>query len=40
VLDKIRNADYRPQRKLSQLAESQLGTAGSVNQLATAAEDV
>ena len=26
VLDKIRNADFRPQRKLSQLAASQLGT--------------
>src|SRR3954453_10641676 len=32
VLDEIRNADFAPQRKLAQLAESQLGTVGSGNQ--------
>src|SRR5215510_2808027 len=31
VIDRIRNAEFRPQRKLSQLAESQLGTVGSGN---------
>src|SRR5262245_14804554 len=31
VLDKIRGADFAPQRKLSQLAASQLGTVGSGN---------
>jgi tRNA-splicing ligase RtcB (3'-phosphate/5'-hydroxy nucleic acid ligase) len=31
VLDRIRNADFRPQRKLHQLAEAQLGTVGSGN---------
>jgi len=31
VLDKIRNADFAPQRSLVQLAESQLGTVGSGN---------
>jgi tRNA-splicing ligase RtcB len=31
VLDKIRNADFAPQRKLSQVAASQLGTVGSGN---------
>ena len=31
VLDAIRAADFAPQRKLSQLAESQLGTVGSGN---------
>ncbi len=31
VLDKIRDADFGPQRKLAQLAESQLGTVGSGN---------
>jgi tRNA-splicing ligase RtcB (3'-phosphate/5'-hydroxy nucleic acid ligase) len=31
VLDKIRTADFAPQRKLAQLAESQLGTVGSGN---------
>src|SRR4051812_15693271 len=31
VLEKIRNADFAPQRKLAQLAESQLGTVGSGN---------
>src|SRR5580698_6461461 len=29
VLERIRDADFAPQRKLSQLAESQLGTVGS-----------
>ena len=28
VLDQIRNADFQPQRKLSQLAQAQLGTVG------------
>ena len=31
VLDAIRNAEFAPQRKLAQLAESQLGTVGSGN---------
>ena len=31
VLDKIRSADFAPQRQLSQLAASQLGTVGSGN---------
>jgi tRNA-splicing ligase RtcB len=31
VLEKIRSADFTPQRKLAQLAESQLGTVGSGN---------
>ncbi len=31
VLDRIRHADFAPQRKLVQLAESQLGTVGSGN---------
>ena len=31
VLDRIRNAEFAPQRKLSQLAASQLGTVGSGN---------
>jgi tRNA-splicing ligase RtcB len=31
VLDRIRQADFAPQRKLAQLAESQLGTVGSGN---------
>jgi tRNA-splicing ligase RtcB len=31
VLDRIRNADFAPQRRLAQLAESQLGTVGSGN---------
>ena len=31
VLDKIRDADFAPQRKLAQLAASQLGTVGSGN---------
>jgi tRNA-splicing ligase RtcB len=39
VLDKIRNAEFRPQRKLSQLAESQLGTVGSGNHYVDLLED-
>ena len=31
VVDRIRGADFAPQRKLAQLAESQLGTVGSGN---------
>jgi tRNA-splicing ligase RtcB len=39
VLDKIRNAEFAPQRKLSQLAESQLGTVGSGNHYVNLMED-
>jgi tRNA-splicing ligase RtcB (3'-phosphate/5'-hydroxy nucleic acid ligase) len=39
VLDKIRNADFAPQRKLAQLAESQLGTVGSGNHYVNLMED-
>src|SRR5919198_908213 len=39
VLDKIRNADFEPQRKLAQLAESQLGTVGSGNHYVNLMED-
>jgi tRNA-splicing ligase RtcB len=39
VLDKIRDADFRPQRKLAQLAESQLGTVGSGNHYVNLMED-
>ena len=39
VLDKIRQADFAPQRKLSQLAESQLGTVGSGNHYVNLMED-
>jgi tRNA-splicing ligase RtcB (3'-phosphate/5'-hydroxy nucleic acid ligase) len=39
VLDAIRNADFAPQRKLSQLAESQLGTVGSGNHYVNLMED-
>jgi len=39
VLDKVRNADFSPQRKLSQLAESQLGTVGSGNHYVNLMED-
>src|SRR5262245_6773466 len=39
VLDKIRNAEFAPQRKLSQLAESQLGTVGSGNHYVNVMED-
>jgi tRNA-splicing ligase RtcB (3'-phosphate/5'-hydroxy nucleic acid ligase) len=39
VLDKIRAADFRPQRKLARLAESQLGTVGSGNHYVNLMED-
>src|SRR5919205_2153394 len=39
VLDKIRKADFSPQRKLVQLAESQLGTVGSGNHYVNVMED-
>jgi tRNA-splicing ligase RtcB len=39
VLDQIRNADFAPQRKLIQLAESQLGTVGSGNHYVDLMED-
>jgi tRNA-splicing ligase RtcB (3'-phosphate/5'-hydroxy nucleic acid ligase) len=39
VLDKIRNAEFTPQRKLVQLAESQLGTVGSGNHYVNLMED-
>jgi tRNA-splicing ligase RtcB (3'-phosphate/5'-hydroxy nucleic acid ligase) len=39
VLDKIRSADFGPQRKLSQLAGSQLGTVGSGNHYVNLMED-
>src|SRR5205814_5538288 len=39
VLDKIRNADFAPQRGLVQLAESQLGTVGSGNHYVNVMED-
>ncbi len=39
MLDKIRNADFAPQRKLVQLAESQLGTVGSGNHYVNLMED-
>ncbi len=39
VLERIRNAEFRPQRKLSQLAESQLGTVGSGNHYVNLMED-
>ena len=39
VLHKIRNADFAPQRKLAQLAESQLGTVGSGNHYVNLMED-
>ena len=39
VLDKIRKADFAPQRKLHQLAESQLGTVGSGNHYVNLMED-
>ncbi len=39
VLDRIRTADFAPQRKLSQLAESQLGTVGSGNHYVNVMED-
>ena len=39
VLDRIRRADFAPQRKLAQLAESQLGTVGSGNHYVNVMED-
>jgi tRNA-splicing ligase RtcB (3'-phosphate/5'-hydroxy nucleic acid ligase) len=39
VLDKIRKADFTPQRKLIQLAQSQLGTVGSGNHYVNLMED-
>jgi tRNA-splicing ligase RtcB len=39
VLEKIRRADFAPQRKLSRLAESQLGTVGSGNHYVNLMED-
>jgi tRNA-splicing ligase RtcB (3'-phosphate/5'-hydroxy nucleic acid ligase) len=39
VLERIRTADFTPQRKLIQLAESQLGTVGSGNHFVNVMED-
>ena len=39
VLGKIRSAEFAPQRKLAQLAESQLGTVGSGNHYVNVMED-
>jgi tRNA-splicing ligase RtcB len=39
VLDRIRAADFAPQRKLAELAESQLGTVGSGNHYVNLMED-
>ncbi len=39
VLDKIRRADFTPQRRLAGLAESQLGTVGSGNHYVNVMED-
>src|SRR2546425_512580 len=39
VLDKIRHAEFAPQRKLHQLAASQLGTVGSGNHYVNVMED-
>jgi tRNA-splicing ligase RtcB len=39
VLEKIRSADFAPQRKLAQLAESQLGTVGGGNHYVNLMED-
>jgi tRNA-splicing ligase RtcB len=39
VLEKIRSADFEPQRRLAQLAESQLGTVGSGNHFVNLMED-
>ena len=39
VLEKIRTADFAPQRALAQLAESQLGTVGSGNHYVNVMED-
>src|SRR5262249_27320993 len=39
VLDRIRNAEFEPQRKLAALAQSQLGTVGSGNHYVNLMED-
>src|SRR5688572_16643762 len=39
VLDEIRKADFTPQRKMIQLAESQLGTVGAGNHYVNVMED-
>src|SRR5207244_2849006 len=39
VLERIRRADFAPQRRLAQLAESQLGTVGSGNHYVNVMED-
>src|SRR5262249_9532588 len=39
VLDRIRNAEFTPQRSLAQLAERQLGTVGSGNHYVNVMED-
>jgi tRNA-splicing ligase RtcB (3'-phosphate/5'-hydroxy nucleic acid ligase) len=39
VLEKIRSAEFTPQRRLAQLAESQLGTVGSGNHYVNLMED-
>jgi tRNA-splicing ligase RtcB len=39
VLEKIREADFEPQRKLARVAESQLGTVGSGNHYVNLMED-
>jgi tRNA-splicing ligase RtcB len=39
VLDRIRHADFAPQRRLARLAESQLGTVGSGNHYVNVMED-
>ena len=39
VLERIRSTDFAPQRKLAQLAESQLGTVGSGNHYVNVMED-
>ncbi len=39
VLEKIRDAEFEPQRKLARLAESQLGTVGSGNHYVNVMED-
>jgi tRNA-splicing ligase RtcB len=39
VLDKIRSADFEPQRRLAKLAEEQLGTVGSGNHFVNLFED-
>ncbi|HEY4348700.1 MAG TPA: RtcB family protein [Gaiellaceae bacterium] len=39
VLDKIREADFAPQRRMAQIAEAQLGTVGSGNHYVNVMED-